>query len=304
MRSTGFLLLLAAACATTEPMNFDELWNYSDPAATEAAFRAALPEVEAAGDADRHAQLLTQIARTHSLRRDFDAAHAQLDDVEPMLSEATPVARVRYLLERGRTHNSAGDRSAATELFLEAWESGHAAGADGHAADAGHMLAIVSPPEESLAWNERTIEFAESSDDPVARRMLAPLYNNTGHTYLAREDYIKALDLFENALEIRRENGVQGPILIAEWSVAHTLRRMGRTKLALARQQEILGEHNEAGTVDGYVFEELAECLWAMDRKDQARKHFKRAFEELSKDAWFAENEKERLARMGELGGE
>ncbi|GAC1365533.1 MAG: hypothetical protein NVSMB3_14150 [Acidobacteriaceae bacterium] len=87
--------------------DFDKIWDYGQPAVTEARFRALLPAAEATG-ADYHLQLLTQIARTQGLQAMdgkpelFAAAHATLDQVERALDSARPVVRVRYLLERGR----------------------------------------------------------------------------------------------------------------------------------------------------------------------------------------------------------
>ncbi|MCA9998034.1 MAG: hypothetical protein KDE56_19875, partial [Anaerolineales bacterium] len=90
-------------------VDFDELWDYGRPAETEAKFRALLPEAEAAGDADYLAQLLTQLARTLGLQRQFAAAHELLDRVEGV-AQAGTIAQVRCLLERGRCFNSAGDK--------------------------------------------------------------------------------------------------------------------------------------------------------------------------------------------------
>src|SRR5436190_24321514 len=93
--------------------DFDTLWDYNDPAATEQRFLALLPAAEAVDDAEHRAyraELLTQIARTHSLRRSFEFAHEMLDRAaallrpEDDLSAAPP--RVGYLLERGRALNS------------------------------------------------------------------------------------------------------------------------------------------------------------------------------------------------------
>ena len=98
-------------------INVDELWDYGRPAETEAKFRALLPEAEAAGDAEYLAQLLTQLARTLGLQQQFAAAHELLDRAEA-LAEADSVAQVRYLLERGRCFNSAGDKATARPLFM------------------------------------------------------------------------------------------------------------------------------------------------------------------------------------------
>ena len=89
----GVGLAFAAPVRAEDRVDFDALWNFGDPAATEAKFREVLPKVEAAGDPDRHAQLLTQIARTHSLRKQFAEANALLDRVEKMLSDRTKTGR-------------------------------------------------------------------------------------------------------------------------------------------------------------------------------------------------------------------
>ena len=54
---------------------------------------------------------------------------------------------------------------------------------------------------------------------------------------------------------------------------------------------------------DGFVFEELGECLLALNRPEEARTSFARAYELLSKDEWFAKEEGERLGRMKRIGG-
>jgi hypothetical protein len=84
-------------------------------------------------------EILTQVARTYSLRKRFDEAHQLLDEIEPQLASAGPRVRVRYLLERGRTFNSSGNREKARELFVAAWEVARPSGLEGLAVDAAHM---------------------------------------------------------------------------------------------------------------------------------------------------------------------
>jgi len=64
-----------AASANPQPRDIDSFWEYSDPAASEARFREAL------GDArgDERLELLTQVARTYSLRKDFATAKRYAD---------------------------------------------------------------------------------------------------------------------------------------------------------------------------------------------------------------------------------
>jgi hypothetical protein len=91
------LAALSLVSIGSSAMNIDSYWEYSDPAASEARFRAALPQATA----DERLELLTQIARTQSLRRQFAEAHSVLDDVERQLDGAGPGPHARYLLERG-----------------------------------------------------------------------------------------------------------------------------------------------------------------------------------------------------------
>ena len=289
--------------------NFDQLWDYNDPENTEKAFKDLFAESRNSGDREYQAQLLTQIARTYSLRRDFEEAHRILDDVEKMINVVataldiqTPVARIRCLLERGRTYNSAGDVKAARLLFLESWELARQAGEDYHAVDSAHMLGICEPQDASLLWNNRAMEAAEASDDPRAKGWLGALYNNTGWTYHDAGEYEKALALFEKGLAWRKERDNQQASRIAKWTVARAKRSLGQTEEALAMQQSLLEEHEAAGTSDGYVFEEIAECLLTLDRVEEARPYFERAYVELSKDDWLTENEADRLDRLKRMG--
>jgi tetratricopeptide (TPR) repeat protein len=287
---------------TTLP-EFDSLWNYDAPDSTEARFREILPVARASGNRDYLAQLLTQIARTEGLQMKFDAAARTLDEAEALIAGDMKVARVRLLLERGRMLNSSKRRDESRPLFESAWDLAREAHADGYAVDAAHMLGIVEPGDSSIAWNRRAVEYARQSSDPKARRWLGSLYNNLGWTYHDRKDYATALDLFRKALAAREEAGKKSDILVARWCVARTLRSLGRTEEALVMEQALLREHEADGTRDGFVLEEIAECLAALDRADEARPYFARAYEELSRDPWLARDEPERLERLRKLGG-
>ncbi len=283
--------------------DFDAWWDYAHPDSTEARFRELLPRARAAGDPDLLAQLLTQIARTEGLQRRFDDAHRTLDEAEGMLSADTPVARVRYLLERGRVFNSSGKAGEARPLFLRAWETAGAGGLDFYAVDAAHMMGIVETGDSSVAWNERAIALAETSTSERARGWLGSLTNNLGWTYHDAGEYTRALTLFERALAFRREHGTPEQVRIARWCVARAHRSLGRIREALAEQEALAAELEAAGAGDGYVEEELGECLTLLDRPSEAAPHFARAYALLSRDPWFREGEPERLARMKELGG-
>jgi tetratricopeptide (TPR) repeat protein len=279
------------------------LWDFSQPAQTEARFRDLLPAAQSSGDRDYHLQLLTQIARAQGLQRQYDRAHATLDHVRDVMDEQLKTVQARYLLERGRCFNDTGQYENAKANFLRAWELAQAERLDGYAVDAAHMLGIIEPADDdALAWNLRAAEYAQASADPDARRWLGTLQNNIGWTYYKTGRYADALAVFDDALAFRQAQGKPGPIRIARYCVAKALRVLGRLDDALAAQQSLLGEFERTGEPDGYVLEEIAECLLALRRPDDAAPYFARAYKVLSKDPWFPPDETARLTRIKQLG--
>ncbi|MAE70687.1 MAG: hypothetical protein CME06_09490 [Gemmatimonadetes bacterium] len=291
---------------------FDRLWNYSDPAATETAFREILPRAEKSDELSYRVELLTQIARAEGLQGKSEAAHATLDQAERLLPpEGMARARLRYFLERGRAHNGipgATDpevdarKSKARPYFIQAWELAGTAKEDALALDAAHMMGIIEPPARALEWSERALDLAEKTADPRARGWLGPLYNNIGWAHHDAGDYDKALALFRKGVDFHAERGPSRQLRIAKWTVARTLRSLGRLDEALGAQESLLDEWKSAGEDSPYVIEELGECLHALGRVDEARPHFREAHELLSKDEWLSENEPERIERLKKMG--
>lgn len=265
-------------------MDIDLAWDFNDPAGSEAKFRAI------------SAEALTQVARCLGLQRRFEEGHAVLDALEAPNDRV----RVRYLLERGRLFNSAKDPAHARPLFVEAYHLAKSCGEEALEVDAAHMVAIVAGGDESREWNERALEKAAQSSDPKARKWRASLLNNLGWTYHDSGNFEKSLTMFTEARLCREENGQQGEEQIARWCIARCLRSLGRFDEALAMQEALLKERGEDPA--GYGEEEIAENLLALGRPQEARPHIQRAYEKLSKDPWFVENEKTRLERLQILG--
>jgi tetratricopeptide (TPR) repeat protein len=294
----GGLLLCAALAAEVHAMDIDALWDYGDPVASEQRFRAALDTASP----EQQLQLQTQIARTLSLRRRFDEAHLLLDAVQRRAS-ITPTVQVRYLLERGRTFNSSGQREAARSLFDQAFAQAQTARLDALAVDAAHMVAIThAGSAPALDWNRRGIELARASSDPQSRRLVPAMLNNSAWDLHDMGRPAEALPLFEQALAEWTARGKAQQVRVAEWSVARCLRSLGRHEEALARQQALLAEHRRAGSSDGYVNEEIAENLLALGRADEARPQFAAAAQLLAQDEGLAQAEPQRLARLRRLG--
>lgn len=282
----------------------DELWNFDDPAASEARFRRWMSDLGPAGDPALLVEAQTQRARAQGLQRCFDEAHRTLDQVEARLAGMPPRVYVRYLLERGRVFNSSGQPERAYPLFRAAWVQALTTGEDGLAVDAAHMLGIVEPGERGMSWNLRALDVAIASSQPAARRWQGPLYNNIGWSCFAAGQYEDALAMFEQALEWQQANGAEKDIRIARWCVARASRSLGRVEQALAMQQALFAEYEQTLHEDGYVSEELGECLLALDRPAEARPHFRRAYALLSQDLWLPEREPDRLARLRQFASD
>ncbi|MHC4818304.1 MAG: hypothetical protein ACYTF8_09640, partial [Planctomycetota bacterium] len=287
MRRISLCVLLAGAAMAEELPNFNKLWDFHAPAETEKKFRELLPRARESGNLDYHLQLLTQIARTLGLQAKFEDAHKVLDEVEKKLTEETGTARIRYLLERGRAFNSSKQKDKARVLFLEAWEFGCKHDEEYYAVDAAHMMALVEPQEKKLAWNLNAMELAEKSKDKRAKLWLGTLYNNIGWDFHDQKEYGKALEAHEKCWEWYKQHAPQSRgALVAKWSVAKQLRYLGKVDQAHKMQEELLAAWEKAGKPDGFVYEELAECLLLQGKADEATPWFLKAHAELQKMGW------------------
>src|SRR5689334_6841267 len=96
------------------------LWDFEDPAASEARFRAAADGAEGA----ERLVLLTQVARALGLQERYAEGHAVLDDLGVQDAEVA----TRVALERGRLLRSAGTPDDARPHFEAAARAAGEAG--------------------------------------------------------------------------------------------------------------------------------------------------------------------------------
>jgi tetratricopeptide (TPR) repeat protein len=201
------------------------LWDFDDLDATEQRFRTQLEQEES--DAGR-AEVLTQVARVHGLRNDFDTCAKTLDEADA-LAGSSAAARIRIELECGRMYRSSGDPEAALPLFESAFARASEAGEYYLAGDAAHMCALVVPTREAMEeWTQRGLALGERKAD--AAYWAGPLLNNLGWSHYDSGEYERALDLFERALEVReRDPENQAAIAHAREAVETTLEALGKT---------------------------------------------------------------------------
>jgi tetratricopeptide (TPR) repeat protein len=255
------------------------LWDYSQPAVSEERFRAAI--VRAAPD-DAFI-LQTQIARTYGLRKDFVKAREVLGGIEPRFGSVSPEARTRWLLEMGRTwaspahtqeQRSPENREKARTLYTRAFEIAKQAKLDSLAIDALHMMAMVDEsPEQQLAWDMKAIEYMEASGQPAAKKWAGSLYNNTGHALQQAGRWDDAIAQYRKSLAAYEQQGQPANVRIAQWMIASALRAQGKVPEALAIQQRLEHEWDEAGEPDPYVYEELEALHRALGNEELAARY-------------------------------
>lgn len=291
MLSTIVAFKVLLVTSTLSGKALDDLWNYSDPAESERRFRAAIDS-----SPDSQDEIRTQIARALGLQRKFEEAFGELANVR---SGASPIVRVRLALETGRLYRSSGKPKESKPHFQAALREAKAARLDFYAVDAAHMIALVVTPQESIIWHEEGLRLARTANEERAREWQGSLLNNLGWTYHDLGRFESALATFQHAYEFRKSRTDAEATRIAEWCIARALRSLSRHDSALDILNRLV-----KGPEDGYVFEELAENLDALGLREQARNHFKKAFEILSKDDWLMKNEAARMERLRSKGNE
>jgi tetratricopeptide (TPR) repeat protein len=298
------LLLSVDAVPDTVPLErLDDLWDFDDPTESERRFEALLVRARTERAGTYLAETLTQLARAQGLQRRFDDAWRTLDEAERALRPEDGRGRVRLLLERGRVERFEKRDDLGRATFLDAWELAREIGDDGLAVDSAHMLGLVAEPEEAQRWNERAMELARSSEDPAARSWVGSLANNMGWARHEAGDDAGAIVLFELSHDAFLADGREDRARIARWSIARCRRAQGDVEAALSVQQALLAELEAVGERDGYVFEEIGECILALGRADEARPYFSRAYAELSHDIRLEASHPERLERLRRLAG-
>jgi hypothetical protein len=257
-------------------IDLNTLWDFTKPELSEQRFTSALDGASAVD----MVILKTQIARTFGLRRDFLKAREILRSIEAEQKDSSPEARVRYLLELGRTFASTthtkdtqtpDDLEVARDLFLRAHKLAAIANLDFLAIDALHMMPCVDrEPDRQLEWNERALAYMEHSDQAEAKKWEASLRNNVGYAKHLKGEYDAALEQFQLSRAAHERANRICNVRIADWMIAWTFRAQKKYAEALEIQLELERDWDADGDPDPYVFEELEHLYRAIGNEELA----------------------------------
>ncbi len=294
--------------------SFDDLF-VGNPIDIERNLFALLPEAEKRADKSVYLQILSQIALAQAMQQKFDIAHQTLDEAEKLLEPQYQLAKIRFLLERGRVYHQSDRLDQALSFFIQSYDlSKLSPEFDFHTVNASHMVAIVEKHTEGkIEWNKRAINLAEQTKDERCHAWLGPIYNNLAQNYIEAEKYQEALQAFDKCKAHAEERGDQIVIRGALWGMGRALRGLNKLDQALDIQNDLLKEYekiSDQGLLPmeliyvgrGLVYEELAEIYFAKRSGEQSQKYARLAYEDLSKDAWMKKLYPKRIERMLELG--
>lgn len=288
--------------------NLDQLWNPVDPAASEEAFRAHLPDAQKLTGKNRSLliQLLSFIGRSEAYLEKYTQARASLKEAENLLEDDQAIyqvsAKIRWLIEKGQLHILEKTPSQARGFFSEAWTLATHSGEDYFAVEIAQLMATTEPQKVQQKWIEHAIEIAENSPFQKTKCWLGRLYTGLGWKLYELKQYEKSLNTFQKALRNLKAHGTPREAFVAQWSIGKLLRALGKTEEALSIQKALLAELGIGGLRDGRLYEELAECLQTLNRTSEAQLYFELAYLELSNDEWVTDNQPLKLKRMKDLG--
>jgi tetratricopeptide (TPR) repeat protein len=292
----------------SELLDLDAHWQPLQPAASESLFRVLLPRAsELTGNNRSHyIELLTQIARAEAAQQKIREARATLDQAEKLLEDEPASyrvsAKIRWLIETGRICIQEKTLAPARKLFAQAWTLASNSGEDFFTVDVARMMAVIVPPKEQEDWILRGIEIAEKSPQEKAKRWLPSLFASLAWKSFDLRQYDKSLELFQKSLSHFKRGGTERELFVAKWSIGRVLRQMNKLEEAYEIQKSLLAELGVNGRPDGRLFEELAECLYALKETAEAQPYFELAHRELSSDQWVADNFPVKLKRLKDLG--
>jgi tetratricopeptide (TPR) repeat protein len=280
-------------------------WDLHHPKEAEVELRRMLESERAAGHSDPSwaIEILTQVARAESLQGKLREADRTLLEAEKLLPAAKSLApKLRVLLERGRALVVAKSPAQARERFMEVLRLATEEADLPFLIDAADMMARIETPKKRHEWTNKALEAAERTTITRARNWRGVLYVRLGWHFLELLQLQKAMDAFGQAESAFKEQGLAVHVVLARSYGGRVLRLMNKIPEALELQKGLLTELDRLRLSDALINEEIAECLQALKKTDEAERYFAKAYELHSADPLLSQQDPMRLKRLKTLG--
>jgi len=273
-------------------------------------YQQAASAAEAEGHRGNQVEALAQVARCYSIRGLGEEGRPWLARAAALADTSAPQGWARYEIVRGVYQREDGHRAEATETFARLYDFCREHGLHRQAVNAAHMAAIAAQPEQQIAWAHKGIQAAEEGGYASS---LAMLWNNLGWTYDDLGRYEEALDALTKAREYHWQTGDDQAKLIADWSLGHALRMVGRNDEArgyltgaFAWAERRYAEDPSPANAEwlGMGHKELGELALAEGRRDTARRELAQAvgkLREAGMEQWDADGLRELGERVARL---
>ena len=254
------------------------LWDFEQPALSEARFRAALADASA----EERLILQTQIARSYVLRGDLARAMGILESMADEIVAAGVEAQVRYELERGRAQASPTHPpetltwralAEARQAFERAFRRAKAAERDALAIEALHGWAFTeTDPQRQLDLEQDALRFIEHSSQETAQRWGCAIRIGIAQALIKLQRQDEAIAELQAAALIGERLGATPCPHHARWLLGWIYRMMGRVHDALELQLR-LEQAVSSPYLRRAVFDELERLYRALSDDEQAHRY-------------------------------
>ena len=242
-----------------------------------AIFESAVELAELSGDEGLLVEVLACAGNGHFAQGDLEAGFPWLERAAVYATAEVPRGWVRYLGVRGRYERQSDELEAARATFEELYAFCREDGRAKAALDAAHMRALVAADDdEMIEWSGRAL--AEAREEGSVRWQ-AVLWNNLGWKFDELDRLEDAHQALVQARDFHRQGGDALAVLIADWSVAHSLRRLERVGEAKTMLDDVLmrayalersGQREQALEWVGFTHWELGEVALLEGRAVEA----------------------------------
>ncbi|MCW8329831.1 hypothetical protein MD588_13540 [Photobacterium sp. SDRW27] len=159
-------------CHSYAGLNFPDfmvMWDYDNPASTEKKFKALLQLASNSHDKTYLSELLSQIARTHVMRDDYQEAEFYLKQAQLFITDAEPSAEANYLREKARLLLDKDQQKAAVDSLKASWQIADENRYDLLAIETALELERLVPAEQPF-WKLKAKLLAKSTKDLKAQQ--------------------------------------------------------------------------------------------------------------------------------------